>query len=563
MLNAQQQHAVRTTRPKVVCIAGAGAGKTKVLVERFARLLEDGADANRLLAVTFTRDAAAEMSERLLARLPGRKLPEIRTFHSWGVRLIRRHSRAVGRSKDFGIYDGIDQVDLVATVAEELGLKAPRLRDVRKSEAISKEVGRRLRQANAITFDQIERQTLWLLQNHEPAQREWVGRYDHVAVDEYQDTNLAQVAIVAEVHPPNLFIVGDSRQAIYGFRGATDRSIKEAAESAAFEVVELVVNYRSVPDIVSAANAIAGANVSPMVAARDGDELNVAVHIRIGGDELQATARFLAWAHKKGHRWGQMAVLARTWRELERMRDQLLHRGIPHLYHGSRVDPWDSPDGRAVARLAHLASWSGSRTDDNYAGWVANWGRPGHLSIPKLRRNASRARRSVWEQLAHADPRWKAIQRHWIAEPNTVERVAIAHHLLREGGAWAQQPSIATMHCLTELEKRADDFLRWWSMRGVRDNRRMTDDDDRVQLLTCHASKGLEYNVVSVLGCHSRSFRSDQESKRLMYVAATRARDELCLTCPERVTLRNGSTAAATPTKYLEAIQWRNRQNSK
>lgn len=274
-LNEQQARVVLSHHTRMLVIAGAGAGKTAVLTRRVVRLIARGVPPEMILAVTFTKKAAEEMTERIAAllaeHLPGARPPEIRTLHAWGAKMIRRYAEHFALTGDFTIYDEVDKADVVRMIARERGHRSAdkaKIQALLADAAIRAEYARRLTEGNAIDFDMIEAYTLRLLREHPDVQRRWVSFYRHVLVDEYQDTNLAQVAIVQGIAPDNLFVVGDDRQSIYRFRGAEVKTIVEHARDAAFEVHELTMNYRSVPGIVAWGNGCVDGDRAPMVSGR-------------------------------------------------------------------------------------------------------------------------------------------------------------------------------------------------------------------------------------------------------------------------------------------------------
>jgi len=809
-LNPEQTRAVETTHPRVVVIAGAGAGKTRVLAARWASLLKSGVPASRLLAITFTRAAAEEMRERIEVLVGGLDLPEVRTFHSWGAQLLRRHAHAIHRTKHFQIYDPVDEHHIAQLAAEQCGMPTQkRTREILAHQSTRVAFRNRLREGDALTFDDIERLTLWLLTHHEPATAEWRAQYAHVAVDEYQDTNLAQVAIMAQIEPPNLFVVGDARQcqpagtmvltsggyrrieelrdgdtvahwerrgsfvnrtgsrikvarrpytgtlitvvaggrettttaehrwlvrwhdnardlycvylmrrgdksgekwrigwckvldesngfkahhykqrarlekadalyilmvtkdksrastamfeatkqavlypqhrldemfaavpganwvcallhkcgrdpafpiweratskrgrqtlsevracnlldgmavpvwdgartyrwepvdlrsrlvvdepvysldvakhhayvadgictlnSIYKFRGADPSSITDAAASRDYDVIELATNYRSVPAIVAAANAVSAVGWLPMVAARPPSETAAVYHQADVTDEAERMVGFSRFAARRGVAWSDQAVLARTWRELEAIRDEMEAGGIPTLYYGGTSDPWATPEGRAVARLALLSESPG---DDNLAELLARWTDTQELGLPlrRLRVTARRERRTVLAQLALTSP-WSEILDLWAVEDAalfTKVRLAVA-----ELGIPATEHMVACMYALDGIE----DFGQWWARRGLRDRDDRLMAGEGVHLLTLHAAKGLEWRSVAMAGCHASGFRANnEEDRRLFYVGVTRARDLLYLTSPKKYRTGSGRWVETQPSIYFQAV---------
>lgn len=619
-LNDDQRRAVFTTHPKVVTVAGAGAGKTETLARRVCRLLADGVPSELVLGVTFTRKAAAEMEERVGRRIEelfagARRVPavpEFRTLHSWGARLIRRYPDHFGLSTDFTIYDDRDSEDVLRACAREVGHKTPdtsRVETLKKDKKIAALYLQRLQEGNAIDFDQVEAFALRLFREHPDAQREWTSRYRHILVDEYQDTNLAQVAILDGLAPANLFVVGDPRQSIYRFRGAEVATIIERAKDAGYELIELATNYRSVPAVVEVANGLVDGDWKPMESARPADEAP-AVTGHLFRDQPPVVADVLRAIHAAGTPWGGIAVLGRNWSALAEVRDHLADTEIPHRYYGDEADPWTTDDGRALARAILLAA---NLRDDNLVAFLAEWGAVGRRRFPDLsplRARAAKQRASLLEVLAGADSGWGAY-------------VAMLQAMDRESpeftAGWVGLCAVTGLGVLMayedrELETRRkallalidvvshwtlDQFREWWIDRGVLDRVaggmcalchgdcskpprgyltgevcpecNGTGDLQQVHLLTVHAAKGLEWPAVVCLDVRDGVYPSGRKSTteedaaedlRVLYVAVTRARDRLALVCPSRYRPPwGGPVQDCRPSPFLErttapAMEW-------
>lgn len=578
-LNPAQARAVLSDHHRLLLIAGAGAGKTAVLTRRVARLIAAGVPPELILCVTFTRKAAGEMHERIEAilheHLPRAKVPEIRTLHAWGAQMIRRYADHFGLTADFSVYDDKDREDVLRLVARERNHKSwerGRLETLLKDEAIRRGYAERLLSGNAIDFDMIERFTLRLIEEHPEVRSRWTDHYRHVLVDEYQDTNLAQVAILRGVRPENLCVVGDPRQSIYRFRGAEVRTIVEHARDADFEVIELEYNYRSVPGIVAYGNGCVEGDWAPMVSGRTDAPPGPAVEGWTFRQEPPLVAALVREQVAQGRRFGDLAVLARNWAALEAVRDNLVAARIPVNFCGQDEDPWATDDGRAVARSL-LLSHNGN--DDNLAALLSEWGALGRRRFPSgtagLRAEALRARRSMLWALSQHDPEWEAV----LARLTT--RVAgawsPADHVrcflegLKVLDTYAERGLVSRIATITallaELPKRADtleDFADWWMSRSQVE--RLDRSRDAVHVLTVHGAKGLEWPVVILADARAGVFPSDrvkatdedrQEDLRVFYVGVTRARDRLLVTCPQRVRDPwTGAVSPATPSTYLE-----------
>jgi DNA helicase-2/ATP-dependent DNA helicase PcrA len=290
-LNAEQHRAVHTRGGPLLVLAGAGSGKTRVITYRIAELIRRGTPPERILAVTFTNKAAREMRERAVALLgkgrKGKEKPEISTFHSLCVRILRRNIERLGYPAKFAIYDGNEQESIARTTLRELRVGQEKLRPgdllaiiggwktrgIRPSEAEKvAETDREqlaamaferyqgaLRAAGAVDFDDLLLLTEELFARFPDVRAAEAGRFDHVLIDEYQDTNALQYRIVkalAQDHR-NLCVVGDDDQSIYGWRGADIRKILGfPRDFPGAKVVRLQTNYRSTRPILEAANTV-------------------------------------------------------------------------------------------------------------------------------------------------------------------------------------------------------------------------------------------------------------------------------------------------------------------
>jgi len=292
-LNPAQLEAVLTLSGPLLVLAGAGTGKTRVVTFRIAELIRRGTRPDRILGVTFTNKAADEMRQRVAARI-GKQLkarPEISTFHSLGVRILRRHARQLGYPAGFAIYDRGDQEGVARAVLREIRVADGLLRPGDLLQRISRwktasidpdaaaaaaetdkdhlaaaayrRYQRALKAAAAFDFDDLLLATEDLLARSAAIRREEAGRFDHVLIDEYQDTNASQYRIVrflAGAHR-NLCVVGDDDQSIYGWRGADIRNILDFEKDYPdARVVKLERNYRSTGNILDAANQVIAHN---------------------------------------------------------------------------------------------------------------------------------------------------------------------------------------------------------------------------------------------------------------------------------------------------------------
>lgn len=389
-LNGPQREAVLCTEGPLLVLAGAGSGKTRVLTHRIAHLVEDLNVAPwQIMAITFTNKAAAEMRERLQSLIGGgARGMWVSTFHSMCVRILRTDCERVGFAKGFTIYDDSDSKRLVEQIMDELNIDKkrypiPALRnrisqaknDLQVAEAFaektSDQVGQvaarvytrlqeRLRQLNAFDFDDLLLYTWLLLKNHPDVLAAYQNRFRYLMVDEYQDTNHAQYVLtqlLAAAHK-NIMVVGDDDQSIYSWRGADLRNIldfeKDYPEA---RVVKLEENYRSMGNILAAANAVIANNLTRkpkklFTSKPAGDKISVysATDER---DEGRWIASEIEHQHGEGMSYNQIAVFYRTNAQSRMLEDMLMRAGVPYrLIGGTRF--FDRAEIRDVMAYLNL-----------------------------------------------------------------------------------------------------------------------------------------------------------------------------------------------------------------
>jgi len=386
-LNPQQRAAVVHDGPPLLIVAGAGSGKTRVLTHRIAYLLAArGVQPGRVLAITFTNKAAGEMKERVAELIgPRAKAMWVMTFHSACVRILRREATRLGLRSTFSIYDAADSQRLMSLVMRDLNLDPKRYPARAFTHAVSNlkndlvdeetyasqvtEAGshhdrmvseaytmyqRRLRQANALDFDDLIMTTVHLLQAFPDAAEHYRRRFRHILVDEYQDTNVAQYQLVKElvgpaVEPPSegsgpsyavppgeLCVVGDADQSIYAFRGATIRNIVEFEQDYPdARTILLEQNYRSTQTILRAANAVIARNEGRRAKnlwTDSGDGVRIVGYVADSEhDEAAFVARQIDTLHDvEGVRPKDVAIFYRTNAQSRAFEEVLVRVGLPY-----------------------------------------------------------------------------------------------------------------------------------------------------------------------------------------------------------------------------------------
>src|SRR3954468_7103096 len=618
-LNPDQLDAVVHGDGPLLVVAGAGSGKTRVLTHRMGHLINDeGVSPFRILAITFTNKAAAGMRQRVEALVgPVAKKMWVSTFHSACVRILRRDATRLGYPSNFSIYDQADAERLTGYVIRDLGLDpkkftpkgvhavisaakndlvgpaqyAERVGSIfeRKIADIYREYQARLEKAGAMDFDDLLTVTVRLFQTCPDVLANYQERFEHILVDEYQDTNRAQneiVLLLAAGHR-NITVVGDSDQSIYRWRGADMRNILEF-EQAFPDVTTILLeqNYRSTQTILDAANAVIENNISrkPKTLWTESGRGNriVRYHADDEGDEAQWVAHTIADLHDGGdHRWGDVAVFYRTNAQSRVVEEGLMRSGIPYRVVGGTkfYDRREVKDAlaylRAVANPAdeisvkRVLNVPKRGVGDTTVGRLDVWANAHGVTFMESLRHAEEAgvgtasQRGIRQFLDLVDALVALVP----DGPGEVLQAALERSgYLDELEAEHTVESAGRLENLGELVGSArefqtvDEFLEQIAL--VADTDQIEDDDSKVTLMTLHSAKGLEYPVVFLVGAeegvfpHIRALTEPEEleeERRLAYVGITRAREKLYLSHAWSRTLF-GSTQYNPPSRFLDEI---------
>jgi DNA helicase-2/ATP-dependent DNA helicase PcrA len=620
-LNPAQVDAVTHPSGPLLVVAGAGSGKTRVLTRRIAHLVvERGVSPFAILAITFTNKAAGEMKERVAALVgPVAHDMWVSTFHSACVRILRRDAALLGYPSRFSIYDQGDAVRLTGYVIRDLGLDVKRYpaRAVHSAISAAKNEGRsasgyvehaagpyerrigevfteyqaRLLRAGAMDFDDLLGNAVRVLRSQPDVLERYRGRFQHILVDEYQDTNQVQndlVMLLGSAHR-NVCVVGDSDQSIYRFRGADIRNILEFER--AFPDATVVVldqNYRSSQTILDAANAVITRNPGRQpkhlwTDAGPGDRV-----VRYRADDEVDEARWVVGRirslHDAGRRWSDMAVFYRTNAQSRAVEEQMVNLGVSYrVIGGTRF--YDRREVRDALAYLKLAA---NPVDEVAARRVLNVPRRGvgDTSVAKVDALAAeggigfvaalreavdagvsgRAATGIQAFLDLLDHLSGSVD----DGPETVLSAALDRSgYLDELRSEHTIESEGRLENLAELVGAAsgfdsvDDFLERVGL--VADTDDLPDDDDdagQVVLMTMHAAKGLEFPAVFIVGMedgvfpHLRALGDPDElaeERRLAYVGITRARERLFLSHAWSRML-HGQTQYNPPSRFLDEI---------
>ena len=657
-LNGPQAEAAQCTEGPLLVLAGAGSGKTRVLTYRIAHLVEDLDVAPwEILAITFTNKAAAEMRERLQGIIgPRCRGMWVSTFHSMCVRMLRADAERLGFSKSFTIYDTDDQKRLYKEIMAELDIDPKRFPvnalmgrisqaknelivpgDFEKQaiDPVGKVAARiytrlqeRLRAANAFDFDDLLVYAYLLLKNHPDVLEAYQERFRYIMVDEYQDTNHAQYAITGLLAQKykNIMVVGDDDQSIYSWRGADIRNILEFEQDYPnCHTVKLEQNYRSVGNVLAAANAVIANNQHRkakklFTSAEDGEK----IHVYMATDERDE-GRWIAGEIEKrrsaGMSYNQIAVFYRTNAQSRMLEDMLLRAGVPYRIVGG-TKFFDRAEIRDVMAYLTLVV---NPADDIAAKRVINVPRRGigKTTIERIEQFAREMGMTFMQgaELVVLDPELRASTRRAVGEfvelikeaqeysgelrrvvEMIVDRAGLISALTNENTDEARgrieniQEFMGVVDEFSQTHEEDDaefaaptegdavagdveparvlrgdslaDFIEWVRLRTDLDT--MGEDGKAVTLMTVHSSKGLEFDCVFTAGMEETLFphmnsvndaAGIEEERRLAYVAITRARKVLYLTCAQQRQIF-GQTSANPVSRFIHEIPAELRQTS-
>ena len=653
-LNGPQREAVVTTEGPLLVLAGAGSGKTRVLTYRIANILDqDLAAPWEILAITFTNKAAAEMRERL-AQLVGTRSRGmwVSTFHSMCVRMLRADAERLGFTKNFTIYDTDDLKRLYKDIMAELNIDPKRFpvnqlmnrisqakNDLvtpgnfdahdpvgKVAERVYERLQERLRAANAFDFDDLLLYGYLLLKNHEDVREAYQDRFRYLMVDEYQDTNRAQYAItqLLAAKRRNIMVVGDDDQSIYSWRGADLRNILEfESDYPEAKVVKLEQNYRSVGNILAAANAVIANNQhrkEKRLFTDSGDGEKISVYLATDErDEGRWIAGEIDRRRSEGTSYNNLAVFYRTNAQSRMLEDMLLRAGVPYrIVGGTRF--FDRAEIRDVMAYLTLVV---NPADDIAAKRVVNVPRRGigKTTIERIDQYGREMNMPFLTaaELAVVDPDIRASTRNAVGEfiqvikdgatyggdlrkvvEMIIDKAGLIRALQDEGTDEARGrveniqeflgvvDEFVQTHDAEESDFAAPtvgedesaepvrvlrgdslaDFIEWVRLRTDLDT--VTEDGQAVTLMTVHSSKGLEFDCVWVAGMEETLFphmnsvgdaAAVEEERRLAYVAITRARKRLCLTCAQQRQIF-GQTHANPVSRFIGEIPSELRQTS-
>lgn len=640
-LNDSQREAVTWCDGPQLVIAGAGSGKTRVLTYKIAWLLERyQIEPWRILALTFTNKAAREMKERI-GRLVGEERArylQMGTFHSIFARILRREAQHIGYNSDFTIYDQSDSRSLVKSIIREMQLdekqykpssvadrismaknhlllphayaNSPSAADdaVRKVPAISQIYLRyadRCRQANAMDFDDLLVQTFMLFREHEEIRQRYAERFAYVLVDEYQDTNYAQQAIVMQLtkERQRVCVVGDDAQSIYSFRGANIDNIlnfQKAYEGA--RLFKLEQNYRSTQLIVQAANSLIRHNQrqihKDVYSHNEQGEKLVLKPAYSDKEEAQIVCNDIKrFKRMDGCQYSDFAILYRTNSQSRSFEEFMRKENIPYRIYGGLSFYQRKEIKDVIAYFRVVANPNDEEAMKRIINYPARG--IGDTTVGKIVEAANQHGVSLWTVIRQPVvfsldvnkgtitklDKFRQLIESWTTRIKEEDAYLLGHDIIMQSGisrdiyAGREPEDLSRQENLQEFvsglqdfvetrreEDRGDqvslsDFLQEVSLLTDLDS----DNDDtqsKVTLMTIHSAKGLEFATVFIVGLEENIFPSPmcvntmrelEEERRLLYVAITRAEKRCIMTCAQN-RWRYGKMEYDTPSRFIKDI---------
>ena len=641
-LNGSQREAVVYCDGPQLVIAGAGSGKTRVLTYKIAYLLAhyDMAPWN-ILALTFTNKAAREMKERI-GRLVGQERAQrlqMGTFHSVFARILRTEAERIGFGANFTIYDQSDSRSLVKSIIKEMELDDKTYKPAAVADRISmaknhllqpqqyatsswaaddaqhkrpmvshiyNRYAERCRQANAMDFDDLLVQTYVLLRDHEDVRQKYVDRFRYVLVDEYQDTNFAQQAIVLQLTKEHgrVCVVGDDAQSIYSFRGANiDNILDFQKQYEGARLYKLEQNYRSTQLIVQAANSLIHKNerqIRKEVYSENekGEKLMLKPAYSDREEAMIVCNDIKRLKRQDRCEYSDFAILYRTNAQSRSFEEQMRKDGIPYRIYGG-LSFYQRKEIKDVIAYFRVVA---NPDDEEALRRIINYPTRGigDTTVGKIVETANQHSVSLWRVIAQPIvfdlklskgtltklEAFKQLVDGWRERIDKEDAYELGHSIIMESGISKDiysssnpedlsrqenlEEFLGGMQDFVESRKEEDreqetglsDFLQEVALLTDLDSEG-DEEQPKVSLMTIHAAKGLEFPTVFVVGLEENIFpspmcvgsmREIEEERRLLYVAITRAEKHCILTCAQN-RFRYGKMEMDSPSRFIKDIE--------
>ena len=623
-LNPEQRVAVEALDGPVLVLAGAGTGKTRVLTTRIAHILCTGrARGPEILAVTFTNKAAHEMKQRIGGLIGGavEAMPWLGTFHAIGVKILRRHAELVGLKSGFTILDTDDQLRLMRQVIEGAGLDKDRWparqlaglidswknrgltpAQVPRGEAFGFAEGKgaelyaayqqRLKELNAADFGDLLLEVLRLLRDHADLLADYRRRFRYILVDEYQDTNVAQylwLRLLAGGGAPNICCVGDDDQSIYGWRGAeVDNILRFEQDFPGAKAIRLERNYRSNGHILAAASHLIAHNKARLGKTLFTDR-DLGRPVSLAGvwddeEEARAIGEEIEAQQKAGRRLSEIAILVRASFQMRAFEDRFVTLGLPYRVVGGprfyeRQEIRDAIAYLEVTlnpandlKFERIINVPKRGIGDSTVRRLIELARARAISLYAAAREivdseelAAKTRKALADLIATFE--------RWRGQLAGMKHTELAELILDESGytqMWQADRSPQAQARLENLKELVRFMHEFESLQGFLEHVSLVMDadgaeaGDRVSLMTLHAAKGLEFEVVFLPGWeeglfpHQRSLDENgnaglEEERRLAYVGMTRAKQLAKISFAQNRRNR-GLWQAAAPSRFVDEL---------
>lgn len=588
-LNKEQQEAVRHTDGPTIILAGAGSGKTRVLVHKVLYLMcEKKVNPQNILMVTFSNKAAGEMKERIKNLLEFQDIqttdkPTVATFHSLCARILRKSGNTIGIPSNFTIYDTNDQLDTLKDCYEKLELSIKDIRPRSALDAISSAKNQMiteeqyakfargyiqervaklyplyqnlLAERNALDFDDLLNKTIELFRTSQKALDFYQDTFQYVLVDEYQDTNLSQYRLTKYLSGKynNICIVGDFAQSIYSFRGADYKNLEKfKSDFPESKVFKLSQNYRSTQIILDAAHAIISNNNSHPVLQlwtdnKEGEEISI-----YEADNEHKEAEYIVQVVAQKQRidpnfsLAEVAVLYRMNAQSRTLEEVFLHFGIPYKLVGG-VRFYDRKEVKDV--LSYL-SYLSNQQDSAALKRIQKLGKKRFGDFESYRQEFNEANyieiKDTIEIIDAVLKRSAYLERYDTEDSEDRGRLENIKELRSVALEFPNLVQFLENVALVEQEY-------------MPDGQKIQDSENAITLMTMHAAKGLEFKMVFIVGLEEGVFPHSQalfdygdleEERRLCYVGVTRAKEHLYLTyAKQRVIF--GQRNTSTPSRFI------------
>ena len=609
-LNKQQLKAVKHVDGPCLVMAGAGSGKTKVLTTRIAYLIENGVKDYNILAITFTNKAAKEMRERV-NNIVGETNAFLGTFHSFGLRIIRENYMYLGLDKNFTIIDSDDVLSIIKKILKDKNLdpkhyspyyirnkisfiKSQMLSDIEIEKFFNTEIDLvvkdiyylyqdKMVKNNSIDFDDLISKPVELFKNHKEVLEHYQEKFKYILIDEYQDTNPVQYklsTLLAKKHK-NIFVVGDMNQSIYAFRQADYRNILNFEKDYLdCNVIKLEENYRSTNNILNAANSVIKNNKERKdlnLWSEKGDGLKIK-YMR-SYDEKHEITLVIEEINKlleEGYKRSEIGILYRTNAQSRVVEEGFLSKGIPYKVVGSYYfyNRKEIKDLISYLRLIY------NNHDEVSLRRIINVPKRGigDSAIKNIENISNIEGISMFEALStKKELDFKNMILDLVDKSQNMSLTELIDVVLDVTGIRSELENDKTL----ENELRLDNLMEFKSITAsfeertglinlgdfleeislISDISNHKEDNDEVTLMTIHSAKGLEFDVVFLIGMeegifpHTMSLMENgiEEERRLCYVGITRARERLYITNAKRRMLY-GKDTMNMPSRFIDEI---------